>query len=63
MIYPTKSPDYETVRLSWPEWLPYRCSICDGQIIFKGTNAGKKVHTLSGVIYQVTNLYECTNEN
>jgi hypothetical protein len=63
MKYPTNNPDYQTIRLSWPHWLPYCCPLCQAEILFWGSDNGKLVHCVNEIIYQVRNLYRCSDED
>jgi hypothetical protein len=40
--------------------MPRACPICEGKVKFCGSDDGKLVHTLEGVVYQIVNLYRCT---
>jgi hypothetical protein len=61
MKYKTVSHEYETIRLTWPNWLPQKCPFCDSPIQHLYADNGKKIHTLDGIIYQITNYYSCTS--
>jgi len=57
----TYSEDYKTVRISYPSEWNFACPSCGEKVKFKYADDGKLVHTLKGPIYQVINLYSCTN--
>jgi len=57
----TYSEEYKTVRISYPSEWNFACPSCGERIKFKYPDDGKLVHTLKGIIYQVINLYSCTN--
>ncbi|KKK45730.1 MAG: hypothetical protein Lokiarch_07120 [Candidatus Lokiarchaeum sp. GC14_75] len=59
----TYSEEHKTVRISSPKELNKACIICGSEVKFKYPDGGKLVHTLEGDIYQVMNLYVCTNES
>ncbi len=59
----TYSEEHKTVRISYPEELNKACIICGSEVKFKYPDSGKLVHTLEEDVYQVMNLYACTNEN
>jgi len=62
MQYPSKSSEYETHRLKWPDWLPRVCPQCQAKVKFKYADNGKKIHTLYGIVYQIVCFYSCTDE-
>lgn len=62
MNRPTISENYETVRIVYPEELDHRCIVCGRKVIYAYPDNGKLVHTLNGDVYQIVNLYTCTNE-
>lgn len=57
----TYSEEYETVRISYPSEWNFACPSCGEKVKFTYADDGKLVHTLKGIIYQVVNLYSCTN--
>lgn len=59
----TYSEEHETVRISYPKELNNACIVCGSEVKFMYPDGGKLVHTLEGDVYQVVNLYACTNEN
>ncbi len=61
MKHSTNSPDYRTVRQAWPEGLVRECPYCDAPVTFLYADDGKIVHELDEDIYQVRDLYACTN--
>lgn len=61
MIRPTDSEEYTTIRLSYPEHYNKKCPICKSDVRFQYANGGKLVYCLDGTIYQIINLYTCTN--
>lgn len=61
MIRPTHSEQYTTIRLSYPEHYNGKCPLCNNNVTFQYANGGKLVHCLDRTIYQITNLYICTN--
>ena len=61
MIRPTDSEEYTTIRLSYPEHYNKKCPICESDVRFQYANGGKLVYCLDGTIYQIINLYTCTN--
>lgn len=63
MNRPTYSENHETVRIGYPSELNHECSVCGSKVRYQYPDNGKLVHTLEGDVYQVVNLYSCTNEN
>ena len=63
MNRPTYSEDHETVRIGYPSELNHECFVCGSKVKYRYPDNGKLVHTLEGDVYQVVNLYSCTNEN
>lgn len=61
MRYKTNSEEYKTERLGYPKELNLKCPLCEFDVKFQYANDGKIVHTLSGDINQIVNLYKCTN--
>lgn len=61
MKYKTNSEEYKTERLGYPKELNLKCPLCEFDVKFQYANDGKIVHTLRGDIYQIVNLYKCTN--
>jgi hypothetical protein len=61
MIRPTNSEEYKTLRLSYPEYYHNKCPLCNNEVKFQYANGGKLVHCLDRIIFQITNLYTCTN--
>ena len=57
----TYSEKYKTVRMSYPSEWNFTCPSCGEKVKFKYADDGKLVHTLKGPIYQIVNLYSCTN--
>jgi glycosyltransferase involved in cell wall biosynthesis len=51
------------IRISYPDSLNKQCPVCKNIVIHKYPTAGKLVHTLSGDIYQVVELYQCSNRD
>ncbi len=62
MNRPTKSANYRTVRIRYPPECNHACPICCNKVKYKYPDNGKLVHTLQGDIYQVVNLYTCSNK-
>ena len=60
---PTFSEEYKTKRLEYPQELDYECVVCGNKVKYCYPNNGKLVHTLNGDVYQIVNLYICTNED
>ena len=58
----TYSEDHKTVRISYPKELNKACVLCGSKVKYEYPDGGKLVHTLEGNIYQIMNLYSCTNE-
>ena len=57
----TYSEEYRTVRISYPSEWNFACPSCGEKVRFRYSDDGKLVHTLKGPIYQIVNLYSCTN--
>ena len=57
----TYSEEYKTVRICYPPEWNFACPSCGEKVKFKYADDGKLVHTLKGPIYQVINLYSCSN--
>lgn len=62
MNRPSNSEKYKTVRISYPLELDHKCPVCESTVKFTYPDNGKLVRTLEGDVYQVVNLYTCTNE-
>ncbi len=62
MNYKTYSDHYKTVRKSYPPELNKACILCESKVKYEYPDGGKLVHTLEGDVYQIMNLYSCTNE-
>lgn len=62
MNRPTISEEYKTVRKGYPHELNHECPICENEVKYCYPDNGKLVHTLQGDVYQIINLYSCTNE-
>ena len=62
MNRPTNSENYKTVRISFPPELDLKCPVCESEVKFMYPDNGKLVHTLTGDVHQVMNLYSCTKE-
>ena len=62
MNRPTNSEKYRTVRISYPPELELKCTVCGSKVKFLYPDNGKVVHTLEGDVYQVVNLYTCSNK-
>ncbi len=60
---PTFSEEYKTRRIGYPQELGYQCIVCGSKIRYNYPDNGKLVHTLTGDVYQIVNLYTCTNES
>lgn len=63
MRYKTNSENYRTTRLGYPKELGLKCPLCEFAVTFQYANDGKIVHTLNGDVYQIVNLYQCTNKD
>ena len=61
MHHPAHSEVYITHYLSWPDQFPRECPECKHSIRYAHADNGKRIHTLSGEIYQVINYYTCIN--
>jgi hypothetical protein len=61
MNKPTNSPNYRTVRIAYPEEWHLKCPLCGQNVRFMYSNAGKLVHCLDEDVYQILNLYQCSN--
>lgn len=61
----TKPPDIETTTLhiKWNKALPFICPICACKLEHEYNDGGKRVVTLKGPIWIVTNYYKCTDPN
>lgn len=57
----TYSEEYRTVRISYPSEWNFACPSCGEKVRFRYPDDGKLVHTLKGPMYQIVNLYSCTN--
>ncbi|MBD3196692.1 MAG: hypothetical protein GF317_16670 [Candidatus Lokiarchaeota archaeon] len=55
------SKNYDTIRISYPEEMNLKCPICGSRVTYKYQDNGKLVHRLKRDIYQIVNLYSCTN--
>ncbi|UYP48016.1 hypothetical protein NEF87_004301 [Candidatus Lokiarchaeum ossiferum] len=62
MNLPAKSADYEYVRFGYPSNLDKKCILCQLPVEFSYSNSGKLIHCLEQDIYQVIDLFICTNE-
>ena len=55
--------EYETIRLRWPSWLPKKCPHCQSSVQYRYADNGKRVHTLTGIVNQITTYYVCTKDS
>ena len=62
MNRPTYSEEYITKRIGYPRELDLKCVVCGRKVKYCYPDNGKLVHTLNGDVYQIVNLYSCTNE-
>lgn len=62
MKYKINSEEYKTERLGYPKELDLKCPLCGFNVRFQYANDGKLVHTLSGDINQIVNLYKCISD-
>src|SRR5271157_1526477 len=62
MLYPSVSPNYSYQRLGYPVELGFKCPACGAPVAFCHPDDGKMVECLDEIIYQVTDLFTCTNE-
>lgn len=63
MSHTTRSPNYRTVRLTYPKELDMKCPLCGNLVKFEYSDAGKIVHCLDEDIQQIRDLYRCTDVN
>jgi len=63
MNLPAYSDDYDYVRIFYPSKLDHKCPLCQYPVVHMYADAGKLVHCLEGDIYQVVELYCCTNSD
>lgn len=63
MNRPAISEDYTFHHLHYPENLHFTCISCHSLVEQAHPDAGKLVEGLDEDIYQVVDLYQCTNEN
>jgi len=62
MNRPTNSEEYNTVRIGYPPEFDHECPLCKSEVKYRYPDNGKLVHTLNGDVYQILNLYTCTNK-
>ncbi len=62
MNRPTYSEEYKTRRIGYPQELGHQCVVCGSRVKYGYPDNGKLVHTLTGDVYQIVNLYTCKNE-
>ena len=60
---PIFSEEYKTRRIGYPQELGHQCVVCGSKVRYNYPDNGKLVHTLTGDVYQIVNLYTCTKEN
>ena len=63
MNRPIFSEEYKTRRIGYPQELGHQCVVCGSKVRYNYPDNGKLVHTLTGDVYQIVNLYTCTNES
>jgi hypothetical protein len=61
MNRPAISDDYSYHRLVYPENLHKLCILCKSPVSFAHPDAGKLIECLDEDIYQIVDLYQCTN--
>lgn len=62
MNRPKFSEEYKIRRIGYPQELDHQCIVCGSKVKYCYPNNCKLVHTLQGDVYQIINLYTCTNE-
>lgn len=58
----TYSEKYKTIRIGYPLELDHECVVCRSKVKYCYPDNGKLVHALNGDVYQIVNLYSCTNK-
>ena len=61
MKHKTVSTEYRTERLGYPKSRGKLCILCESDVEYAYPDDGKKVRTLEGIVFQIVNLYKCTN--
>jgi hypothetical protein len=58
-----KPPDIEspTLHIKWDKASPFLCPICESKLEHEYNDGGKRVVTLKGPIWVITNYYKCTD--
>ncbi len=51
----------DTCYVSWDHSKPFLCPVCDSKLVHEYNDGGRKVVTLKGPIWVITNYYRCTN--
>ena len=59
---PIFSEEYDTQRIRYPHELDHQSIVCGSNVKYYYLDNGKLVHRLQGDMYQIVNLYTCTNE-
>lgn len=52
-----------TIHLVWDKTNPFKCPLCESKLTHEYNDGGRKVETLKGPLWVVTNYYKCSNPN
>lgn len=52
-----------TIHVRWDRELPMKCPLCNARIVHEYNDGGRRVETLKGSLWVITNYYRCTNES
>lgn len=50
-----------TMHLTWDHSKPLICPVCSAKLLHEFNDGGRKIETLKGPLWVVTNYYKCTN--
>nr|MDO8116587.1 hypothetical protein [Candidatus Sigynarchaeota archaeon] len=54
---------HETVHVKWDKSRPFTCPTCGAKLEHVYNDGGRRVETIKGSLWVVTNFYRCKNEN
>ena len=56
-----KDTNAEHMKISYPDSLNKKCPVCCNEVVHLYPSPEKTVHTFNGPIYQIIELYQCSN--
>ncbi|MHA1791672.1 MAG: hypothetical protein ACTSVI_03440 [Promethearchaeota archaeon] len=52
-----------TIHLVWDKTNPFKCPLCESKLAHEYNDGGRRVETLKGSLWVITNYYKCRNSN